>query len=414
MLTERVKKTIFAVGFCMISIGMGFTIYWMLFRAKVTPPPAGQTPGYEGQLPQAGAGGARQGSAPGTAGELPPSSGAQPTGIPSVGGGVTLGAKTKLLRDSVTQAVTPATDGNGARFYNPDDGRFYRVTADGTITALGDKQFFNVDTVSWAHTRDEAILKFPDGSSIFYDFNDKRQVVLPKHWEDFGFAPSDDKVAAKSIGNDPDNRFLIVTNPDGNEARAIETLGENQDKAHIAWSPSGHIVGYATTGDPQSGNQQQILFIGQNRENFKSITAPGQGFVPNWSPTGKQILFSVYDPTTDNKPLLYVASGEPTTMGARRKSLALNTWADKCTWAGESELYCAVPQDMPSNAGVLRSQFATLSDDVYRIDLALGSAVKITTPDQNHPVRQPIVNKEKTKFIFSDAATGKLYSYDLH
>lgn len=411
-MTDRAKKILFAVFFVAASAGMGYGIYWMLFRTQATPPPPTTPPGLEGQFPQAGAGTGTAGVIPTTPGELPPSAGV-PVAPGGGAGGPSLPSGTTLLRDSVTQAIVPATDGNGARFYNPDDGRFYRVSADGTVTVLGDKQFFNVNDVSWANQQDEAILQFPDGSNVFYDFQTQRQVTLPKHWDAFGFSPNDDKVAAKSIGNDPDNRYLIVTNPDGSEARAIETLGDNADSAFVSWSPTGQIVGYSTTGDPQSGNQQQILFIGQNRENFKSITAPGQGFVPNWSPTGKQILFSVYDPATDNKPLLYVASGDTNTMGARRKSLGLNTWADKCVWSGDSELFCAVPQDLPANAGVLRSQFATLPDDVYRIDLAIGSAVKINAPDQNYSVRQPVVNKDKTKFIFSDAVSGKLYSYDL-
>ena len=182
----------------------------------------------------------------------------------------------------------------------------------------------------------------------------------------------------------------------------------------VNWSPSSQIVGYAFTGDPQSGNEQQVLFVGQHQENFPSIIAPGQGFVGNWSPTGKQILFSTWEPEDSNKPTLWIASGQASTMGADRKDLKLNTWADKCAWAGDTALFCGVPQDLPDNAGLMRAQFATLPDDLYKIDLQAGTAVKISTPDQNHPVRDPIVNKDGTKFIFSDAETGALYSYNIH
>lgn len=409
-MSDRWKKILFAVGFVIVSAGMGYVVYTILFR-----PPGQQiveqpTPTPTGQLPEAGPGGAPTVVTPGGIGELPPSGGVTPTPTEIEQLATT---RTHTLREGVTQSVTASPDGSGARFYNPEDGRFYRVSSDGTIRSLGDKQFFNVSDVSWANTKDEVVLEFPDGRKVFYDFEDKQQVNLPNHWEDFAFAPTDDRMAAKSIGLDPDNRFLIVTNPDGTEAKAIEPLGDNADKMIVDWSPTGQIVGYSFTGDPQSGNNQQILFVGQNHENFKSIIAPGQGFVPNWSPSGKQILYSVWAPENGNKPSLWVSSGDTATMGANRKSLNLSTWADKCVWANETELFCAVPQDLPDNAGLLRSQFATLSDDVYHIDLAVGSAIKINTPDQNYPVRQPVVNKDMSKFIFTDAATGRLYSYDI-
>jgi hypothetical protein len=100
-------------------------------------------------------------------------------------------------------------------------------------------------------------------------------------------------------------------------------------------------------------------------------------------------------------------------MGQNRRRLNLNTWADKCTWASESEIYCAVPQGLPSNSGLQRNLFATLPDDIYRINLASGVSTKINLPNQNRPVRQPVLNADQTKLFFSDAETGQLISYDL-
>jgi Tol biopolymer transport system component len=322
-------------------------------------------------------------------------------------------AKTHLLRDGVTQAVTGLPQGNGARFYNPEDGRFYRVEDDGTITMLSSKQFFNVDNVSWGKQQDQAILEFPDGSNVYYDFDAKKQVTLPKHWENFDFAPDDNKVAAKSIGLDEDNRWLMISNPDGTEAKAIEPLGNNAGYVHAAWTPQGDVIAYTETGELRGNSEQQILFIGKNHENFRGLIAPGQGFVPNWSPTGKQLLFSVWNPSTNNKPALWLSAGETANIGRDRHSLSIQTWADKCAWASDTELYCGVPQSLPDNAGIRRENFATLPDDVFRIDLNTGVASKITSPEQNHPIRQPVLNRDKSKLIFTDAETGQLFSYDL-
>ncbi len=406
-MSERTKKILFAIFFILFSLAMGYALYWMLFRSNATP--TEQAPGTEaitGNLPTA---------ASGTANVI---SGQGPTTFPPGGEVPTIpGAEaqvgTRLLRDGISQALTPSPDGSGARFYNPEDGRFYRVTADGAITMLGEKQFFNVNQVSWGNESDQAILDFPDGTNIFYDFTAQRQVVLPKHWENFDFSPNDQQVAAKSIGVDESNRFLFISKPDGSEAKAIEPLGTNGDLAHVAWAPNSQIIAYSETGEPQGDGQQEILMIGQNHENFRSLIAPGQDFLPNWSPTGKQMIFSVWNTDSNNKPDLWITSGEPATMGAGRRNLHILTWADKCVWADDTNIYCGVPQDLPDNAGMQRSDFATYPDDVFHINLQSGTFQKINLPNQVHSIRQPVLNRDHSKFIFTDTETGKIYSYDI-
>jgi hypothetical protein len=414
-MSERLKKILFAVGFILLSIGMGYGLYRLFFAAPTPTAPGEEvTPGIGGELPGSGLGGPITGATPTEPGELPLVFG-DPAGTPDSTEVDTTdyGASVNILQRSVTQAVVPSADGDGVRFYNPEDGRFYRVNADGTITELSGRQFFNVEDVQWGNSSDQAILEFPDGTNVFYDFDAKQQVTLPKHWEDFEFAPDDTRVVAKSIGTDEANRFLLTANPDGGEAQAVEPLGRNADKVHVNWSPNSQVIAYAETGELRSGNEQEILMVGQNHENFRSIIAPGQDFLPNWSPAGKQIVFSVWNTDNGNRPSLWITSAEPATMGQNRRRLNLNTWADKCTWASESEIYCAVPQGLPSNSGLQRNLFATLPDDIYRINLASGVSTKINLPNQNRPVRQPVLNADQTKLFFSDAETGQLISYDL-
>ncbi|MCR4278354.1 MAG: hypothetical protein NUV81_00400, partial [bacterium] len=322
-------------------------------------------------------------------------------------------SRVTLIQDTVTQAVSLTTDGNGARFYNPEDGRFYRVLADGNIDRLGDKQFFNVENVSWGNKSDRAVLEFPDGRNVIYDFDSSRQTTLPQHWADFEFSPNDENIISKSVGLDERSRFLIVTNANGGEARAIESIGSNQDLIHSSWSPNNQIVAYSLTGNPQPDGAQQVFFVGENHENFKSLIAPGRGFIPNWSPTGKQILFSVYHERTDLKPEIWIAGGSGDDIGENRRSLKLNTWADKCVWEDETAIICGVPQSLDFGAGLAPQNFRSNPDDVYRIDLKSGIASKISTPDQIFPIRQPILPSDKSKLIFTNAVTGRLYEYEL-
>ncbi len=410
-MSDRTKKILFAIVFILISLGMGYVVYWMLFPPTKAPITAVNTPDLTGTFPTAGQGSTSTVTTAPQPGILPPSATVPTVTIPAAQ--ATLQTGTNLIRLGITQAVSPSADKNGARFYNPEDGRFYKTTKDGTITSLGDKQFYNVDKVSWANTKDNAIITTGDGSKLYYNFDTKQQVTLPSHWDEFQFSPSDNQVAAKSLGTDEFNRFLIVSNPDGTEAHAVQDLGNNADKVHVAWTPSSQVVAWTTTGDPVGGNQQQILFVGQHQENFNSLIAPGQGFLPNWSPSGNRLLFSVWMPEDGNKPSIWLSAGDTTNMGANRKKLGLNTWADKCTWADENEIICAVPQNLPDNSGLMRSEFDKLPDDVYRVDLTTGSATKINSADQNYSIKSPVISGDKSKLLFTDAQSGSLYSYDL-
>lgn len=413
-MSERTKKILFIIGFLIATGIMGYMVYTILFPqapSETTEPPPEQLP--SGSLPTSGTGRPTSttggvGTGTGELPALPP----LPT-LPSTSGEENPNPRNTLISGTVTSGLVPSSDRSGARFYNADDGRFYRINPDGSTTAIGDKQFFNVKDVSWSKVTDKAILEFPDGSNLMYDFENKQQVQLPSHWENFDFAPSTDAIVGKSMGNDVNNRFLFVSKADGSEAKAIESLGENGDRAYPSWSPGGTIVAYADIGDEQPEGGSQVHFIGANRERLKALNVPGQGFLPNWSPNGKQLIYSVWSPASDNKPQIWIISGEPKTLGANRRNLKLNTWADKCAWSGESDLYCGVPQELPANAGLGRDEFRTQPDDIYHIDLRSGTAVKVNPPVQNIPITNPVVSPDQSKLFYTDAASGKLYRFDL-
>ena len=417
-MSERTKKIIFLVFFISFTLGMAYFLYYM-FTHRIGSAPT-ETPATTettlGGLPKSGAGGKRQPTIPSTqgGGTLPEGQGVSEGEITTPETQISVETGTTLLRDAITQhvSIAPGSD-QAARFYNPDDGRFYKINADGSTTPMGQKQFFNVQNVEWGKRTDQTIMQFPDGKNIYYDFTEKKQVPLPSHWQDFKFSDDDTHMVAKSVGADPENRFLIVSKPDGGEAKAIESLGENQDKVESAWAPTGQIVAYAKTGEPQSGGRQEIYLVGQNKENYRSLIVEGQGFLPNWSPTGKYVTFSVYADSSQNKPSLWVTSGEAGTIGQQRRKINLNTWADKCAWDSDAILYCAVPKDLPEFAGMDRDSYRTTPDEVYRVDLRSNISTKISTDKQVRPMQNIVISGDKTKLLFTDVANGKLYSYDL-
>ncbi len=415
-MSDRLKRVLLIIGFIFVCIGLGIAIYWTFFRSTSTPLVPDLGPSATGNLPSAGGAtsGTNAGIPPRTDGTLPTSGSLPPPLILPSSPEPGTASRTQVVSESITRALAPAkAAGSGVRYYNPIDGRFYRVAEDGSQIPLSDQTFFNVDTVSWGNTTDKAILSFPDGAHIYYDFATNRQTTLPKQWEEFAFSPDDSQIASKSIGNNEDNRFLITANPDGTNAKAIEPLGQNQDLVHVSWSPNNQTIAYAFTGEPIGFDRQAVVMVGKNHENFKNLIVEGRGFQPNWSPSGQNILYSVYSGSDGFRPGLWVSGGVGDAMNANRRNLGLATWANKCAWQSEAVLYCAVPASLGQGAGLQPDLFTNTQDFIYKVDLLSGALTNLGQPDGAPSVNQLTIGSDGKSIYFNDAASGKLLRFSV-
>jgi len=420
-LFSRYKKVFLITGFISLVLLFGFLLFRFFFQETAITPiaPGEEIGGTLGTFPVVGPGGdvgdefTGPGRLPGTEGGLSPGT---PVGRPDpaasapnmiASGGLTV---TRVIVEDRIISPTVSSNGN-INYYNTKDGYFYSLDENGNSFRLSDKVFHRVSAVTWAPDVNRAIIEYPDNSKIMYDFNTDRQVTLPNYWEDFSFARGGEEIVAKSIGLDPDNRWLVVSNSDGSQATALESIGTRTNYVYPDWSPNNQIIATYTRG--VDFDRQEVFFVGLNQENFKSTIVEGRGLQSQWSKEGDRLLYSVYHSRDNFIPKLWIVGASGETIGANRSSLELNTWADKCTFASNTEVYCAVPENLEPGAGMFPELANRTKDDLYKIDLNTGAKSLIAVPDGAFNISQIIVPNNQNFLYFTDKSTGRLYQIRL-
>lgn len=411
-MSPLLKRILLIILLLVISAAIGFAIYYFFFKKPAVPPITIQptAPTAPGLLPPAG-----QRPPAGAAGGIAVT---QPT-IPATGE-IPVVEPAIYRPQTVTQATSDYvnyTSVNGAsgaaRYYNSSDGKFYKIQSDGTIKQMAGQVFYNVSKVTWAGKQDKAVLEYPDGSKVVYDFDRQKQLTsLPKHWQEFSFSPEGAQIAAKSIGLSPENRWLVTTNDDGTGTQLIEPMGNNADQVQINWSPSRQVVAFSMTGQAKGFDRREVLFVGLNHENFKSTVVEGMGFEPQWSPTGHKLLYSVYSARSNYNPELWIVNSYGDNVGSNRQTLQLNTWANKCAFPSDDVLICAVPRDLPQGAGMSPTVADSNFYDLYKIDLKTG--LKINLPlGGDYRVKDVSYDQVNNKVFFTDKYQNGIFEVKL-
>lgn len=417
---SRYKRLLLIILFVAFVIGAAYLLYWVFFHGDNLGLPGTsptETTGTTGRLPEAGLGsiinpaGTGQDGLPGNddvgAGQAYIES-QNPNINDRAIGGIT---KTNQLVNGPTVSPTINNQTGSIQYYDPFDNKFYKVDQDGRTSALSDKTFYNVSQVTWSKDSDKAVLKYPDGSKVVYDFANKQQVTLPKHWDDFDFSTNSDKLVMKSLGMDPDSRYLAVANNDGSGGKVIEFIGQNDKKVYPTWSPNNQVVALYAEG--LDFDRQTVYFLGLNGENFKSMVVPGRGFQHQWSPSGDRLLYSVYYSDNQMKPMLWIADASGSQIGENRQMLNVQTWVDKCAFASNNEIYCAVPTNLDYGAGFLPALANQTPDQLYKINTSTGVKQLIAIPDNNMTIGSIMVNPDGSSLFLTNKNTGSINKINL-
>lgn len=401
-MTERTAFTLKIIAFIATILLIGLAIYMTFFRTTViTLTTPTETPTSGGSLPTSGT------STPGTGTATPVTPGTGTTTLtPSrvAEGGPTI---TTLLTNTSVQSPTVTAQGTVA-YYDPADGKFYTIDENGNITALSQQTFPKAEQVTFSAGATNAIIEYPDGSNVVYDFDAAKQITIPTHWEDFSFSQSGDDIVAKSIGVDESNRALIVTSTDGSSTRVIAALGANDDKITANWSPDNAVVAFSETGGVSNGSfgREEIYLVGQDGSATGILFVDGTNFHAIWAPDGKNLLYSVADPTDSYRAALWYADSDGDRNGDSRRKMGIQTLVEKCTFFSTSTAYCAVPREMPPGGGSSVSAI-TAYDDVYRLDLATGNARLVAIPAADTQMFSLSVSGDGSLLYYADGA-GRL------
>ncbi len=336
-------------------------------------------------------------------------------------GTVANGGDTQVQTLVTANAMATIVDAKGnIRYYDKTTGQFYRLDANGNLVLLTQAKFLGADEIVWSAAGDQAILTFPDGSKVSYNFDTKKQATLPKEGQDFSFAPTGGQIAFKYNASDPNSRYLVIANPDGTGMTPVEALGENGNKVNVLWSPNDQVVATYTPG--LNSTTQEVYFVGKNGENFKSAVTDGRGFEGSWSPDGKRMLYSTYSADSSFNPKLHIVDAQGEEVGGNNRSLELQTWSDKCAFTKDSTvLYCAVPNvgQLPTGSGIYRDQAASVPDTFYKVDLRTGEQIKLASPvgsdgSRTYSALNVTLSPDGSTLYFTDGPTGRVLSMKLH
>ncbi len=314
---------------------------------------------------------------------------------------------TAILTSS--KIISPAlTNSDEIAFYDPSDGAFYTIDASGNIFALSADRFPKAETILFSDNADSALIEFPDGSNVVYDFSTGIQNTLPTHWTDFSFSNDGDALVAKSISNVANNEQLIITNADGSVAQSIAFLGNNEKYITPNWSPNGTVVAFSATGSAQSAlGRQEIYLLDTNGDAISALIVDGRNFEAIWAPDGNNILYSVADVTSSNIPALWYTDID----GQSRRNLRLPTWVEKCTFKDDTMVICAVPQKPAIGSG-FSHELSTSPDDVYQVNITTGKTAFIASPAFNTQMFNLKISSNGKLLFFTDKY-GRLNSMPL-
>lgn len=409
----RFQRLFLILTIVVLAAGILVTVWFLFFRPFVRPPTNANVNinGQVGPLPNINV---NRPAGANVNAPLATGTGVLPEPSEIANGDLTL---TTTVGTSSTTAAALAPDGKNIMYYDSVDGRFVRLDpSTGSVSEVSKQRFPDIQNIAWAPDRTKAVLEFPDGRKIVYDFGTQKQSSLPNEAQDFSFSADSRKLAYEFIGPGPDEQFIVTASSDGSGAKAVAKVGDKADHVQVAWSPSDETVALFRKGT--DADQQEIIFIGQNQENFKTLPTDGRGFVGEWTPDGTKLLYTVYSDATNWNPELHLVLARGDQIGQGDVNLGLSTFVEKCTFSSSgTHAFCAVPDILERGSGLYPEFADAVNDTIYSINLQNGLAQPLAQPVtsafERFTIDSLFVSNDESTLFFTDRATRRVHKIRL-
>src|SRR3990167_11495282 len=182
------KRLLLFGGFVAVVLIFGWEVYYLIFRTLISPTPGGQAP-QPGVLPNVNEAQIPTGNLNTKNISLPPiTTTNKPDEIAS--------GRATLVTDYQPTAIAETTVGPDGLVYYDEASKKFLTFNNNQSQPLSDQLFYNVDKVTWSADSQKAIIEYPDGTNIYYNFTNNSQVTLPKELEKFSVSQTGDSLAA--------------------------------------------------------------------------------------------------------------------------------------------------------------------------------------------------------------------------
>jgi len=303
--------------------------------------------------------------------------------------------------------IAPAVnkEENRVLFYKKDGGDLFSIDFAGqnqekvsNITVLG------LFEAVWSRDKDRAAVFYLDGETIkgFLQIGSST-ASLPQGIKSFVWSP-DGKSIVYAVERS-EKTDIILADANGRNPKITYTTPLRDAK--LSWPTQDRII----LETAPSGIAEGFLFAYTRSSGvFSRIIGPIFGLVSLWSPNGSQIASSITNNEGKNpKILIFDASGKLTF------ETTAATISQKCAWADEKELFCAIPQNSLSGYilpdDYLRGELNT-SDRLMSINLGSGD-VKELLDSGGLDISDIGITKKKDYVFFINRFNGTLWSLKL-
>jgi hypothetical protein len=289
-------------------------------------------------------------------------------------------------------------------FYKKDGGDLFSSDFDGkSQEKLSNITILGMTEALWSPERDRAAIFYLDEETIkgFLLIGTSSVAVLPTNIKSFSWSPRGSLLAYLTEKNE--ELALTTTDLSGKNARTIFSTPILD--AHIAWADADTIA-FQTA---PSGLAEGFLFgYSRSSGNFSKILGPRIGLISLFSPDGKRILIS-----TSSNGGKQVALTIHNTSGTELFKTGLATIPQKCAWAGDERLYCAVPRGLERSVlwpdDYLRGELNT-DDRIVLIDLKNKETRTVFSDDAyGFDMSNLVVTEDETHLFFVNRWDGTLW-----